>query len=408
MFSLYKNNQTKIMIFMIFLAVFFGIYFPHIFESIGFISIIFINLVKATILPIMFSSLVVTFAFIENIGKLRNVVFTSCIYIVLTEIIAVTIVIVTYHFIHFPVSHDMTVLLQSTNMTSVTGQDWHLQQIIEYIFPDNIIKTFVDFNVIPILVLSIVVGLSCGVDRQKSHHFVEFIVSMREVFLTLISGVMYLAPLAIFVLVGQAVATSYLKGMLATNLILLSKFVMIFLFTLGLQFIWQILLMLFTTRILQKYSFKEILRIAFPMATSAFITSSSLATLPIAMKVAKKLEAKNEVVDFMLPVCASMNFASGMMYEMAACLFFMQVLGIDMSLNQQILLGIMCIITGISVGGIPETGMISVISIFTIAHIPLAAIVILMPLDRILDRIRTVVNISGNTSGCLTVSKLLK
>jgi proton glutamate symport protein len=219
---------------------------------------------------------------------------------------------------------------------------------------------------------------------------------------------MYLAPLAIFVLVGQSIATSYLQGVLGANIILLSKFVLIFLLALGIQFLWQLLLMLFTTNILKKYSIKELLQVIFPMATSAFITSSSLATLPIAMKIAKKLEAKNEVVDFMLPVCASMNFASGMMYEMLSCLFFMQLLGIDMSLNQQILLGLMCIITGISVGGIPETGMISIITIFTIAHIPLSAIVILMPLDRILDRIRTVVNIIGNTSGCLTVSKLLK
>lgn len=408
MFNLYKNNQTKIMIFMIFIAVLCGVYCPYIFNSIGFVSTIFINLVKATILPIMFSSLVVTFAFIENISKLRNVVFTSCVYIVLTEIIAVAIAIITYHFIKFPVSHDMQLLLQSTSGSNIAGQDWHLQQIIQYIFPDNIIKTFVEFNVIPILILALIIGLSCSVDRQKSHHFVEFIVSMREVFLTLINGVMYLAPLAIFVLVGQAVASSYLQGVLGANLILLSKFVMIFLLALSLQFIWQLLLMLFATKILRKYSLREIIKIAFPMATSAFITSSSLATLPIAMKVAKRLEAKNEVVDFMLPVCASMNFASGMMYEMAACLFFMQVLGVDMSLSQQILLGFMCIVTGISVGGIPETGMISVITIFTIAHIPLSAIVILMPLDRILDRIRTVVNISGNTSGCLTVSKLLK
>lgn len=402
--SLYKNNQTKIMFIMIALAIVGGIYLPAIFDNLTFISDIFINLVRVAILPIMFASLVMTFAYIENIAKFKKVIFVSISYILLTEILAVSIAIAVFNYIHFPASKDMALLLQATN-SNITGSNWTVHQIVSYLFPDNLLRAFVNFDVLPILILAILLGLACGHDRQKSHNFTSFIMSVRDVFLILIKGIMYLAPLAIFALVGQAVAASYTKGVLASNLLLLLKFVGLFLLALCLHFLWQIALMLYFNRHLK---LQELLQVSLPMAISAFITSSSLATLPIALELAKKLKAKNEVVDFMLPICASMNFASGMMYEMAACLFFMHVLGVDMSLSQQIFLGVMCIITGISVGGIPETGMISVITIFTIAHIPLSAIVILMPLDRILDRVRTVVNISGNTCGCLTVSKLVK
>ena len=83
-----------------------------------------------------------------------------------------------------------------------------------------------------------------------------------------------------------------------------------------------------------------------------------LATLPLALEKAVELWRKRKVVNFMLPICASMNFASGMMYEMAACLFFMHILGIHPDLSQQILLALACILTGIAVGGIPETSMV--------------------------------------------------
>jgi Na+/H+-dicarboxylate symporter len=127
----------------------------------------------------------------------------------------------------------------------------------------------------------------------------------------------------------------------------------------------------------------------------------------LALEKALELGGKKKVVNFMLPICASMNFASGMMYEMAACLFFMHILGIHPDITQQILLALACILTGIAVGGIPETSMVSFVTVFGMAGIPLSAIAILMPLDRIVDRVRTMVNIFGNTCGTLIVSKSL-
>ena len=150
---------------------------------------------------------------------------------------------------------------------------------------------------------------------------------------------------------------------------------------------------------------RRILTECAPIFLTAFISSSSLATLPLALEKAVNLGGNKKVVNFMLPICASMNFASGMMYEVAASLFFMHILGIHPDLVQQLLLALACILTGIAVGGIPETSMVSFITIFNMANIPLSAIAILMPLDRIVDRVRTMVNIFGNTCGTLVVSK---
>ena len=76
-------------------------------------------------------------------------------------------------------------------------------------------------------------------------------------------------------------------------------------------------------------------------------------------------------------------------------------------LIHQLLLALACILTGIAVGGIPETSMVSFVTVFSMANIPLSAIAILMPLDRVVDRVRTMVNIFGNTCGTMIVSKTI-
>jgi Na+/H+-dicarboxylate symporter len=262
----------------------------------------------------------------------------------------------------------------------------------------------VNFDVLPVVAFSIMFGISCALHQEKARPILQVMTSTREMFLVLLNGVMYLAPLAIFVLIGTSVSDSYMSGALGANLVGLLKFVGLFFVALFIHFLWQILLV---TALYRHLGVRRILRECLPIFTTAFISSSSLATLPLALEKALELGGKKKVVNFMLPICASMNFASGMMYEMAACLFFMHILGIHPDITQQILLALACILTGIAVGGIPETSMVSFVTVFGMAGIPLSAIAILMPLDRIVDRVRTMVNIFGNTCGTLIVSKSL-
>ncbi|MDQ5947847.1 MAG: hypothetical protein QG651_341, partial [Pseudomonadota bacterium] len=276
--------------------------------------------------------------------------------------------------------------------------------IFNYIFSANIFQSLVNFDVLPVVAFSIMFGISCALHQEKARPILQVMTSTREMFLVLLNGVMYLAPLAIFVLIGTSVSDSYLSGALGANLVGLLKFVGLFFVALFIHFLWQILLV---TALYRHLGVRRILRECLPIFTTAFISSSSLATLPLALEKALELGGKKKVVNFMLPICASMNFASGMMYEMAACLFFMHILGIHPDITQQILLALACILTGIAVGGIPETSMVSFVTVFGMAGIPLSAIAILMPLDRIVDRVRTMVNIFGNTCGTLIVSKSL-
>lgn len=405
MLKLYKLNQGKIVIFAVLIAFILGRITPNIFTHLNFISDSFLNLLKLCALPIVLTSLITNIGNMPNLSKLKQVALNSLIYIILTEVIAVSIGLVVFNLVDISNNIDANSLFKGVKYTGSNSTQIDYANIFNYIFSSNIFKSLANFDVLPIVIFSIIFGITCGLNQDKSKHILDFMQSMRETFLSLLYGIMYLAPLAIFVLVGNSIASSYLSGSLAVNLIGLLKFVGFFFVALFIHFLWQLLLVVWIYRHL---GFKKILKASTPIFTTAFISSSSLATLPIALNTAIELGGKKKVVNFMLPICASMNFASGMMYEITACLFFMKVLGYHPDITQQIFLAITCILTGIIVGGIPETSMVSFVIVFGMANIPLSAIAILLPLDRFIDRVRTMVNIFGNTCGTMVVSKTIK
>lgn len=402
MFKLYRQHQGKIILISVLAAFVLGIVLPHIFAHLEFISGTFINLLKLCALPIVLTSLIVTIGNLQKLNELKKVARNSLIYIFITEIIAVTIGLIVFNSVDISGGINAESLLSGAKYTESTSTAIDPSHIFNYIFSSNIFHSLANFDVLPVVAFSIMFGITCALNQEKARPILDVMVSTREMFLSLLNGVMYLAPIAIFVLIGTSVADSYLSGALGANLIGLLKFVGLFFVGLFIHFLWQLLLV---ATLYRHLGIKRILSEAMPIFMTSFISSSSLATLPLALEKAVELGGKRKVVNFMLPICASMNFASGMMYEMAACLFFMHILGIHPDLSQQILLALACILTGIAVGGIPETSMVSFVTVFGMANIPLSAIAILMPLDRIVDRVRTMVNIFGNTCGTLIVSK---
>ncbi|HRG64048.1 MAG: dicarboxylate/amino acid:cation symporter [Neisseriales bacterium] len=402
MFKLYRQHQGKIILISVLAAFVLGIVLPHIFAHLEFISGTFINLLKLCALPIVLTSLIVTIGNLQKLHELKKVARNSLIYIFITEIIAVTIGLIVFNSVDISGGINAESLLSGAKYTESTSTAIDPSHIFNYIFSSNIFHSLANFDVLPVVAFSIMFGITCALNQEKARPILDVMVSTREMFLSLLNGVMYLAPIAIFVLIGTSVADSYLSGALGANLIGLLKFVGLFFVGLFIHFLWQLLLV---ATLYRHLGIKRILSEAMPIFMTSFISSSSLATLPLALEKAVELGGKRKVVNFMLPICASMNFASGMMYEMAACLFFMHILGIHPDLSQQILLALACILTGIAVGGIPETSMVSFVTVFGMANIPLSAIAILMPLDRIVDRVRTMVNIFGNTCGTLIVSK---
>jgi len=404
MISLLKRNSSYLILLSVASAIAFGILTPTFFESITFLGDLFINLLKLFALPLICSALIAALGGMSgNMAALKSLSTRAIGYMLFSEVAAVTIALVLFNMLK-PGAGANPELILNGEAPAIEQHSFGFSQFILSIFPDNIFHALTNFDLLPVVIFSIMFGLGLAATRDAAKPMIQLAISIREAATKCLQGVMLLAPIGIFALVGQGVSQSHQSGALEANFMALFSFVAVLFLGLFLHALWQLV----AVAVVSKQPIGHILRQSLPVFSTAFGTSSSLATLPVAMQAADNLQSNPFATKFMLPLCASINVGGMMMYEMAAALFFTQMLGLDLSLSQQILLAIACILGGMAEGGIPETSMVSLVVVFRIVHIPLSAISILLPLDRVIDRVRTMCNIFGNMCGVILVSHSMK
>jgi Na+/H+-dicarboxylate symporter len=405
MLNAFKQRTSLLILISLPIAIFLGIYTPSLFQSIQWIGTLFINLLKLFALPLICSALIANLGEMSGgLSQLKALSKKATLYMLISEIAAVLIALFLFNTLSPGVGSDPNLILQGGSYTPTDHEGLGFAKFALSIFPDNIFSALAHFELLPVVIFSIMFGIGCAFVGEKAKSIVTLATGIREVSTKCLQAIMLLAPFGIFALVGAGVAESHLNGALQANFLALCKFVAVLLIGLFLHALWQLI----AVALISKQNIFHILKQSLPVFSTAFGTSSSVATLPVAMATADALKSSPFATRFMLPLCASINVGGMMMYEMAAVLFFSQMLGLDLSLSQQILLAIACILGGMAEGGIPETSMVSLVVVFRIVNIPLSAITILLPLDRIIDRIRTMVNIFGNMCGVIIVSTQLQ
>ncbi|MBX9923818.1 MAG: dicarboxylate/amino acid:cation symporter [Rhabdochlamydiaceae bacterium] len=399
-----KKYNSRLVLLSLALAILMGILIPTWFQSLKFLGDLFINLLKLFALPLICSALVASLGGMSGgLANLKALSKKTISYMLISEVAAVAIALVLFNVLTPGVGSRPDLILNGQPYETTVHHGLDLTQFLLSIFPDNIFAALTNFELMPVVVFSIMFGIGCTLIGEKAKPLILLATGIRDVSTKCLNGVMLLAPLGIFALVGAGVAQSYLSGDLKANFVALCGFVAVLFLGLFLHALWQLI----AVAMISKQNIWHILRQSVPVFSTAFGTSSSVATLPIAMATADQLKSKPFATRFMLPLCASINVGGMMMYEMAAVLFFAQMLGLDLSISQQLLLAMACILGGMAEGGIPETSMVSLVVVFRIVNIPLSAITILLPLDRIIDRVRTMVNIFGNMCGVIIVSQSL-
>lgn len=143
-----------------------------------------------------------------------------------------------------------------------------------------------------------------------------------------------------------------------------------------------------------------------PALLTAFSTSSSAATLPATIEcIEKRAGVSNRICSFAIPLGTSLNLSGTALYQCVASLFITQVYGIDLTASTVIFIAFMALLTSIGMAGIPSSSLISVVVILQTLGVPIEGIALIMPVERILDMIRTVVNVFGNTCCAVLIAK---
>lgn len=281
-----------------------------------------------------------------------------------------------------------------------------LQFIVDFV-PDNIFAALSDGGrMLQVIFFAIFFGIvMLLLPNEKVEPLRRIIDSINEVFLKMVEVIMEAAPFFVFALMAGVIAQmadtpaqvlEIFKGLLSYSLVVVvGLFIMIFLFYPGMMML-----------IVRQISYSEFFKRISPAQFLAFSTSSSAATLPVTMEcVRDNLGVSKNVTNFVLPIGATINMDGTSMYQAIAVIFLAQMHLVDLNLTQQITIVLTATLASIGSAAVPSAGLVMLIIVLQSVGLNPAWIAIIFPVDRILDMLRTVVNVTGDATVSSIVAK---
>ena len=399
-----KSINTILVLFGVAFGILFGYLFPEFMISIRWIGEVFFNLLKMLVLPLIFSALVSSIASMGGIKKLGSLGVFTMGYILLSVCTAVIIGMSLFNLFNPGFGINPSLIASPADLAVTHGARLTFESYVTGLFPSNILDAAVKFEVMPIVIFAIMFSIACSSLGDSAKGVINFLAEIKNIFIKMITWVINLSPLGIFSLLGTGVAESVKQKHFVQDILGLGMFVVVFLCGLLLQFGWQLL----AVKLIAKKAAKSYLKNTSYALATAFGTSSTLATLPISMDVVQKEKVREDVNRFVLPFTSTINLGSTVMYEASAALFFSQILGRHLSFGDQMIIFVTSIVAGMGCTGIPESGLITMVTVLRSVNIPTSAMAVLLPIDRILDRFRTMVNTFGNICCAIVVDELVK
>ena len=366
---------------------------------------IFMRLLKLIAVPLVLVSLVLGVVSLKDIRNLSRIGLKTILIYVCTTIIAVSIGLVTVNLIkpgqlfpkdkqtEFVERYQQTVTERQNQMQQVMDES-PLQFVVDMV-PENVFEAFSsNSNMLQVIFFALIFGVALiCVGQSRTVSVVRFFQQLNLILLKIIDFIMAFAPIGVFALMA-ALIVDYAGdlgiisalGMYALTVVL-ALAVIIFL-------IYPTLLRIFIKKKLGQF-FKAV----FPVQMLAFSTSSSAATLPLTMeRTQKHLGVSEEVSSFVLPVGVTINMDGTSCYQAVAAVFLAQVIGLDLTFGQMLLILATATISSIGTPGIPGGSIVMLMIVLDSVGIPIEGLALILGIDRPLDMLRTVVNVTGDTT----------
>jgi Na+/H+-dicarboxylate symporter len=361
------------------------------------VGTLFIDLLKMVMIPLVFCAIVTGIANLRQHSQINLVWKTTLLFFATTTIIAVVIGISASQIfkpgegLHLAMFADAMQQFESRQLTLPE----FFTQFLHGIFM-NPFKALADGNIIAIVAYALLLGIALVMASDRYPQLLGLFEEGMGLSMQMIGWIMRLAPFGIGALLFKLVATQDLS--LFTTL---AKFMLVVTGTTLLHGLVVLPALLFLITGKHPWWF---LRNAKEALLTAFATSSSNATMPVTMRCAtQNMQVKPEIAGFVVPLGATVNMDGTALYEAAAALFVAQLAGIELSLGQQLVVCFTTMIAAMGAPGIPSAGMVTMVMVLQSVGLPAEAIAILLPIDRLLDTVRTAVNVEGDMIGSLVV-----
>lgn len=364
------------------------------------VGTVFLDLLRMVLLPLVFSSIVVGVANLQAHHQMHRVWKLTLGFFVLSMAIAIIIGFGAAHLFRPGDGMQLSMFAEATASFQARQMPLpdYLAQFAHGLF-QNPFKALAQGDILAVVIVALFLGVALVVGGERYRNIRAVMQELQELCLMVVGWIMHLSPFGIGALLLQLVATQ--DGRLLESL---AQFIAV---VIGSTLFHGIVVLPLMLWLVTRMSPLRFWRGARDALITAFATSSSAATLPVTLRCTEQhLHVKKDIANFVVPLGATVNMDGTALYEAAAALFVARLAGIELDLVHQIVIFFVAMLGAIGAPGIPSVGMLSMVLVLESVGLPTAAIAILLPIDRILDTVRTAVNVEGDMVGSLIVQEL--
>jgi Na+/H+-dicarboxylate symporter len=372
-------------------------------EKVAFLKIlgtIFINLIKMVIVPLIFFAILSGITSMHGQGNFTRVGLKGFASYILTAVFAVGIGLTAGAILHPGTGVDLKSILEVAGPESsvtVVKEAPSATEFLLGLIPTNPIHAMASDNFLQIIIFSIFTGIVINLLGDKTKILREFIFSASQVSFKMIDLIIKLAPLGVLGFISWIVGTQGLDILEA-----LAKLIITVLAACAFQYVVFGLMLLIFARISPFPFYRKILF----TQSIAFATSSSKATLSTAMtQLQERMGVSKTNSNFLMPLGVCINMDGTAIYLGICALFFAQAYGIDLTTQNYLMLILTCTFGSIGAAGIPSGAIIFMSMVLTSVGLPIEGIGIILGIDRVLDMVRTTINITGDSAITIIVDK---
>ena len=380
-------------------------------------GIIFINLLKLIAIPLVLGSLVTGVASLSNVKKLSRIGGKTIAIYLGTTAFSVAIGLISVNLLKpgGKIPSEMQNKLQQiyekdaskkANSVEEVKNRGPLQPIIDMI-PNNFFNSASsNRNMLQIVFVSLLIGIGLiQIPEKKGKPLKDFFKSLSDLVIKLVDIVMLIAPLGVFSLIASTIYK--VAGENPSQVIELLGALGYYMFAVVLGLFLHVLIVYTSLlKFLTKMPLQTFYKGIAPAQLLAFSTSSSGATLPITMeRCEEELGVSEEVSSFVLPLGATINMDGTALYQAVAAVFIAQTLNMSLDLSAQITIVLTTVLASIGTAAVPGAGIVMLVIILESVGVPSEGIAIVLGVDRILDMIRTMINVTGDATVSVIISQ---
>ena len=352
----------------------------------------FIRLMQMLVIPLVICSLICGTMSIGDTKTLGRVGVKTLVFYTVTTALAISLALVLGMIIRPGIGLNMSVV-ETPNVD--VSQNISFIDTLLNIIPKNIISSMAEGDMLPIIVFSVFVGIMLAKLGEKTATVSKFFAEFNDIMMEMTITVMKAAPIGVFCMIARTIATIGFDAFVP-----MLKYMGCVIFALAVQCFVVYLLLLFGFTGLSPFTF---IKKYFPVMEFAFSTSSSNATIPLSIETLKdRLGVSSKISSFTVPLGATINMDGTAIMQGVAVVFIADAYGIEITMGMLATVIATATLASIGTAGVPGVGLITLAMVLTSVGLPTEGVALIMGIDRIIDMLRTAVNVTGDAV-CTTI-----